>query len=172
MRIQSAIGPMVSALLWVAVVPVDAAADQARQEVVRERGADVMPFDIEKVTHVFTQTKSGGTLKVIAKSENDAQQIAMIRAHLKDISSKFGRGDFSGPAHVHGDDMPGLSDLSSAKPGELQAHYSEVSGGATVRFFSAQPRIVSALHVRFGAQVADHGSDAMVGHDHSMTHHK
>jgi hypothetical protein len=172
MRFQAVVSFVVSVLLWAASLPGCMTPEPTRQQVVRERGADVMPFDIGKATHIFTQTDSGGTLKVIAKNENDAQQIAMIRAHLKDIATKFGSGDFSGPAHVHGENMPGLSDLRSAKPSELQTQFAEIPSGATVGFFSTQPRIVSALHAWFGAQVADHGSDATVGHDHSMTHQK
>lgn len=145
------------------------ASEPTRQEAVRERGAEVMPFTIEKVTHVFTPTKTGGTLVVLAKNANDTQQITMIRSHFQDIAAKFAGGDFSGPAHVHSEDMPGLAELRSAKHGELTTHYTEASGGAMVSFFSAKPRIVSALHNWFGAQLADHGTDAIAGHEQSTS---
>jgi hypothetical protein len=147
------------------------AADSPRQDVVRERGADVMPFQMEATTHIFTKTPIGGVQRVVAKDANDEEQIELIRAHLKEIAHSFSRGDFSAPTHVHGAAMPGLATLQSAGAGALTIRYDDVKAGAEIHYSSGNPKIVGALHEWFDAQLTDHGPDAMQGHDHSMMYH-
>ncbi len=147
-------------------------ADTARQEIVRQRSADVMPFDMNATTHVFTKTPTGGIQRVILKTPGDAGQTALIRHHLRDIANKFAHGDFGASADVHGADMPGLAALKSAIPGDLQVRYRDVQSGAEIRYSSRNPKVVVALHEWFDAQLADHGTDAMAGHDHASMQHE
>lgn len=42
---------------------------------------------------------------------DDTTQVELIRQHLEAEQERFERGDFSDPAHIHGDDMPGLATL-------------------------------------------------------------
>ena len=98
-------------------VPTLSMAEASRQEVVAARGADVMPFSLKATTHVFTKTDQGGIQQVVAKDPKDAQQVRLTREHLQEIAGQFAKGDFSGPSHIHGNDMPGLNDLKQAKPG-------------------------------------------------------
>ena len=148
------------------------AADKARQEVVAERGAGVMPFDLKATTHIFTKIKKGGTQQVVVKNASDATQIALIRKHLKKIAAQFSRGDFSDPSHIHGTEMPGLAELKTAQPGEIKIRYRKLKKGAEIIYTTKNPKLVEALHQWFDAQLADHGNDAMAGHDHSMMHPK
>jgi hypothetical protein len=67
--------------------------EMTRQEEVAERGAEVMPFDLEKTTHVFEPTQTGGVQKVVADDPSDGEQIALIRAHLREEAGAFRRGD-------------------------------------------------------------------------------
>jgi hypothetical protein len=147
------------------------AAEQTRQETVAQRGVEVMPFDLKATTHVFTKTESGGIQRVLAKNPGDARQIRLIHAHLKDIASRFSRGDFSGPAHIHGGAMPGLAELEAARPGEIDVKYRALRDGAEIVYKTGNPALVVALHQWFDAQLSDHGSDAMEGHEHSGMHH-
>lgn len=82
-----------------------------------------MPFDLEKTTHIFTKTCDGGIQQVVAKDKSDSEQIRLIREHLLEISTEFSQSDFSKPAQIHGDDMPGLAVLKSAKTGQLITEY-------------------------------------------------
>src|SRR6187551_1752952 len=93
-------------------------ADEKRLDEVAQHGMRVMPFDLEKTTHVFSKTSKGGVQRVVVKDKSDTEQIGLIRAHLSEISGDFKRGDFSKPARIHGEDMPGLSELKSTKPGQ------------------------------------------------------
>lgn len=147
-----------------------AATEKSRQETVAERGVDVMPFDLKATTHVFTKTNSGGVQQVVAKNANDTRQTQLIREHLKEIAHQFSQGDFSGPTHIHGTDMPGLAALKAAKPGEIHVRYKPIKTGGEIAYVTKKPELVAALHKWFDAQVSDHGSDAMEGHDHSKMH--
>jgi len=142
------------------------AADAQRQAEVAKLGADVMPFSLKATTHIFTKTADGGIQRVVAKNAADAKQIKLVREHLRNIRSQFLKGDFSGPSHIHGADMPGLAELQSSKPGQVSIEYKDVKAGAELTYGTADPKLVAALHQWFDAQLSDHGADAMAGHQH------
>jgi hypothetical protein len=142
------------------------AADAQRQAEVAKLGADVMPFSLKATTHVLTKTAQGGVQRVVAKSPADAQQVKLVREHLRNIQTQFLKGDFSGPTHIHGAEMPGLSELKSAKPGQVAIDYKDVHAGAELTYRTADAKLVAALHQWFDAQLSDHGADATAGHMH------
>lgn len=159
--------------LAVANVPAAEPADPARLDAVAERGRQVMPFDLEKTTHVFTPSEDGGRQEVLAKDPADAEQIRLIREHLAEIAAAFGRGDFSGPASIHGDAMPGLSALRTAPPGRVEYRYQELPDGARIDYVSRDAGLVEAIHRYFDAQLSDHARHAVPGHEqHRMMHGK
>jgi hypothetical protein len=161
------IAAVASTLCLVIAASVCLADGPTREEAVRERSADVMPFDVGATTHIFNKTSTGGIQRVVAKTADDMPQVEPIRAHLKIIADKFGRGDFGEPAHVHGAGMPGLVTLRSAKTGELKISYRDTPLGGEIEYSSSNPEIVAAVHDWFDAQLADHGPDASTGHDHT-----
>jgi hypothetical protein len=144
------------------------AADAQRQAEVATLGADVMPFGLKATTHIFTKTAEGGVQRVVAKSAADVQQVKLVREHLREIQTQFLKGDFSGPTHIHGAEMPGLADLKAAKPGQIAIDYKDVDSGAQLTYRTSDAVLVAALHQWFDAQLSDHGADAMAGH---MYHH-
>lgn len=141
-------------------------ADARRQAQVATLGLDVMPFSLKATTHVFTKSRDGGMQQVVAKDVSDATQTRLVREHLLEIKTQFQKGDFSGPSHIHGNDMPGLAQLKAAKPGQISITYRDVDGGAELTYRTGNPELVSALHAWFDAQLSDHGADAMEGHQH------
>lgn len=144
-------------------------ASDARLDEVARRGSHVMPFSLEQTTHVFTKTETGGIQQVIVKDHANTNQIKLIRQHLVKISQEFKQGDFSNPAKVHGDNMPGLSELRKAKPGELQVTYRELADGAEISYQTNNPSLQNGLHQWFDAQLSDHARHAVAGHgDHAM----
>lgn len=147
-------------------------ADEKRLKEVAERGAHVMPFDLEKTTHVFSKTAKGGVQQVIAKDKSDKEQISLIRAHLSEISGEFRQGDFSKPAKIHGETMPGLAELKTAKAGEIKIEYTELSDGAQITYSTVVPKFIQAIHRWFDAQLSDHAHHAVPGHPHQHMHHK
>ena len=150
------------------VAPVHAATREAtgREAQVRERGTAVMPFALDGTLHQFEKNAGGGVQRVTARAGHDAE-VAAIRTHLRDIAERFARRDFSDPAKIHGEDMPGLAALRAAPREALRVEYRDLPDGAEVTYVATTPAIATALHEWFDAQVSDHGHDAT---DH-LKHH-
>src|SRR5918996_5000900 len=85
-------------IVWIA----DRSGPDDRVDEVAARGAEVMPFDLERTTHRFLPRADGGLQIVIADDPGDAEEIALIRGHLADEADRFRAGDFGDPATIHG----------------------------------------------------------------------
>ena len=145
-------------------------ASSARLDEVAERGRQVMPFNLEKTTHVFSKTNDGGRQEVLAKASKDKEQIRLIREHLSAIAANFAKGDFSGPAQIHGEQMPGLAELKDARPGQVKFAYRELPKGARIDFSTQDRSLIDAIHSYFDAQLRDHARHASMGGAHSHMH--
>ncbi|WP_128984065.1 aspartate carbamoyltransferase [Streptomyces roseicoloratus] len=144
--------------------PQDSGGSRAdRQGSVAERGESVMPFDLERTTHRFTATATGGVQDVVADRRGDTRQIDLIRVHLREEAEAFGRGDFGDPAAIHGADMPGLAELRAGHD-RIEVRYTERTDGATLTYTTRDSALVDALHDWFAAQLGDHGAHAESGH--------
>jgi hypothetical protein len=129
----------------------------SRQDEVALKGATVMPFDLARTSHFFDDTPGGGVETVTANDAKDARQIALIRSHLAQEAKRFARGDFSDPAKIHGQDMPGLDALAQAG-GKLQVKYRKLPAGASLSYESADEAMIAAVHAWFAAQRSDHAA--------------
>jgi len=118
-----------------------------------------MPFSLDQTLHTFKKTDTGGVQQVRA-SNAAADQVTMIRSHLRYIEKSFSARDFSAPAHIHGADMPGMAEMKAAKPDELAVTYHDLNDGAELDYVSHSAAIIAAIHRWFDAQLADHGADA------------
>lgn len=130
-----------------------------RQAEVAERGASVMPFDLERTTHQFTKTDTGGVQTVTADDPQDTAQIALIQQHLTAEVDRFRHGDFTDPARIHGNEMPGLETLR-AHGGRIAIDYENTRDGARATYTTTGTELRNALHAWFDAQVSDHGPHA------------
>ncbi|WP_202919453.1 hypothetical protein [Saccharothrix deserti] len=137
--------------------PTSATSD--RQAEVAERGASVMPFDLERTTHRFARTDTGGVQTVVADDPRDTAQITLIRDHLTAEVDRFRRGDFTDPARIHGNEMPGLQALR-AHGGGITIDYETTPDGARATYTTGDAGLRNALHAWFDAQVSDHGQHA------------
>lgn len=146
--------------------------DEKRLDEIAERGSHVMPFDLEKTTHIFTQTSSGGIQQVIAKNKSDTEQINLIRVHLSGISNEFKHGNFSNPEKIHGTNMPGLAELKAAQSGQIKFEYEELPDGAQITYSTEVEKLKHAIHQWFDAQLSDHARHAVPGHSHHPMHHQ
>lgn len=160
-------------LVLLITTPIIAAekADEKRLDEVAERGMHVMPFDLEKTTHIFSKTDTGGIQQVIAKDKNDIAQIDLIRLHLSQITKEFQQGDYSNPEKIHGSNMPGLAELKAAKPGQIKIDYKELPDGAEITYSTHIQKLKLAIHQWFDAQLSDHARHAIPGHAHPHKHH-
>ncbi len=131
-------------------------ADAERRAEVEVRGAAVMPFDLSRTTHVFTDQPDGGLQSVTAFDPRDTRNIGLIRSHLRKEAARFTRGDFDDPAAIHGRDMPGLAELEKGAA-RIAVRYRELADGAALQFRAADPALAAAIHSWFSAQRSDHG---------------
>jgi hypothetical protein len=132
---------------------------EARQAEVARRGAEVMPFDLDATTHRFTKTDDGGVQLVTADDPDDAEQVALVRAHLAEEREKFARGEFDDPARIHGMDMPGVAELGAGYE-DVTVTYRDRPTGAELTYRTTDPELVDAIHQWFDRQVMDHGEHA------------
>ncbi|MEN3539584.1 hypothetical protein AAH991_31045 [Microbispora sp. ZYX-F-249] len=133
-----------------------------RQAEVAARGRTVMPFDLDRTTHRFGKTATGGVQTVTADDPSDVRQITLIRQHLTEEVAAFREGDFGDPASIHGDHMPGLHDLREGHT-RIDIRYTDMPDGARITYTTGEPTLVKALHAWFDAQVSDHGRHAEHG---------
>jgi len=136
-----------------------AAGAQSRQEHVHQMAHQVMPFDISRSVHIFRMTASGGVQRVLVKDASAAEQIALIQQHLRYEAERFGQGDYSDPAHLHGTDMPGLKEIQ-AGASHIKVTYAALPDGGEITFQTDDLQLITALHRWFGAQLSEHGADA------------
>ncbi|MFI5484746.1 hypothetical protein [Micromonospora echinaurantiaca] len=139
--------------------PTPTTVSSSRQADIAQKGASVMPFDLERTTHRFTKTDTGGVQTVVADDPQDAAQITLIRQHLTEEAERFRRGDFTDPGRIHGNEMPGL-DALRAHGGRITIDYTTTPDGARVTYTTGDTKLRGALHHWFDAQVSDHGQHA------------
>ncbi|MGC1381621.1 MAG: hypothetical protein WA814_11440 [Candidatus Baltobacteraceae bacterium] len=144
--------------LALAAVPFSVRADSPH-DMVMEHGAQVMPFDQKQAMHMFLPSTTGGVVEIVVH-DLDAGQIALVRSHLLREAAMFARGDYSDPAYIHGNAMPGLARLEAAASG-VSVRYFETPTGAAITFASADQDLIAAIHQWLAAQQRDHSSNQM-----------
>jgi len=132
----------------------------SQQTMVHDMGNQVMPFDLGKTTHIFEMTESGGIQQVIADDPGDSTQIALIQQHIQHETMLFSAGNFSDPSSLHGDDMPGVRELSSGAA-QIKIEFTALPNGGQITFTTQDLHLITAIHRWFGAQLSDHGPDAI-----------
>ncbi len=147
------------AIVGAAAVAVTVIPGPSREQLIAERSAEVMPFDLAATTHTFEPTPAGGLQTVVADDPGDRRQIDLIQKHLRDEAAAFARGEFSDPAQIHGAEMPGLAILE-ANAERLDIEFRARADGAELRYTTDDPVVLDALHAWFAAQTSDHQGHA------------
>jgi len=152
-------------LIWLLVLSLtlvgcqsQTSANPTRLAEVAAKGAEVMPFDLERTTHIFEKRADGGLQQVIS-DDGDAAQVKLIRAHLAEEAIRFSKGDFHDPRMIHGENMAGLHQLITGYQ-RISLEYSDIENGAQILYTTTDPELVTALHNWFDAQLSDHGPHA------------
>ncbi len=122
---------------------------------VDERGDRVMGFSHETTKHTFRLLGDGGAIEVRANDAADAESVAQIRAHLKEIAAEFSAGTFTKPEAIHArvpDGVAAMKELGSA----IRYEYEELDRGARVRVKSRDAGGIEAVHAFLRFQISDH----------------
>jgi len=136
---------------------------------VQSRGADVMGVDQYTSAHVFESLPDGGRIILERPSAGDSAGIATIRAHMREITAAFARGDFAAPGLVHAQQVPGTKVMAErARTPQYQAI--DRPRGAEVRITTHDPPALAAVHEFLAFQRADHRAAGHAGDHAGMSH--
>src|SRR5438552_18541185 len=77
----------------------------------KKRGNVAMGFDQDQTTHHFLLSATGGAIQVETNDPADQTSRDLIRTHLKEIASEFGKGVFDKPFATHAEVPPGVATM-------------------------------------------------------------
>jgi hypothetical protein len=125
-----------------------------------------MGVDQYASTHFFDALPDGGRIEFQYNSD-DSAGIEAIRAHLKEIEVAFRSGDFSTPAFVHAQEVPG-TDVMAERREHIEYRYQDLPRGGELRLITGDPEALLAIHEFMAFQREDHRAG---GVDHSTMDH-
>jgi hypothetical protein len=126
-----------------------------KDEALKQRGALAMGFDQDKTEHHFLLRKNGGAIVVTRKDPADAESLAQIRAHFRDIARSFADGAFDTPVATHGELPPGAAAMAAGKA-RITYRYEERPDGASVVIETADATVLAAIHEFLRYQIVEH----------------
>ena len=132
-----------------------AAAQDAHQQGVIERGDHVMGFAHDKATHHFLLYPDGGAIVVQSNKTEDAATRDAIRLHFTRIVKMFAAGDFSAPMLIHSQNPPGTEAMKQLR-GQIQYRLEDTASGARIRITTKNAQAIEAVHAFLRFQVKDH----------------
>jgi hypothetical protein len=127
----------------------------------QQRGRDAMGVDQYTSTHLFDATPDGGRIE-LQRDEDDPAGVATIRQHLQEIAASFAAGDFSIPAFVHAEEVPGTA-VMAARRDHITYTYRDLPRGGEVRITTTDAAALRAIHEFMAYQRQDHRAG---GHVH------
>ena len=120
----------------------------------QQRGRRAMGVDQYTSTHRFDASPDGGRIE-LQRDVDDSAGVTQIRTHLRDIVRAFAAGDFSTPAFVHMQEVPGVS-VMAAKRASITYTYRALPRGAEVRIRTNDAEALTAIHEFLRFQRQDH----------------
>ncbi len=124
-------------------------------EDLKHRGGLAMGFDQDKTVHHFLLKRTGGAIVVTSRDLSDAESVAQIRSHFREIAQSFGKGLFDKPVATHGELPPG-SEVMAAKKAGISYRYEERAGGSGVVIETADADALKAIHDFLRYQIVEH----------------
>jgi hypothetical protein len=118
------------------------------------RGESAMGVDQYTSAHRFEPLPDGGRIE-LQRDTADREGVENIRAHMRDIASRFSRGDFTIPGFVHARDVPGTRVMAERKD-QITYEARELPGGGEVRIRATDSGAVRAIHEFLAFQRSDH----------------
>ncbi len=118
------------------------------------RGKQAMGVDQYTSTHHFDDMADGGRIE-LQRDVDDPVGVVQIRAHLQEIASAFKGGDFTTPAFVHMQSVPGANIMAS-KRAMITYTFSALPRGGQLLIVSKDPSAIAAIHEFLAFQRMDH----------------
>lgn len=128
----------------------------------QERGKVAMGVDQYTSMHRFDDLPDGGRIELQRDSE-DPDGVHTVREHLRGIAAAFAAGDFSTPAFVHMQDVPGTR-LMAERRTSIRYTFNELPRGGEVRITTTDPAALKAIHEFLALQRQDHRAHGTQAH--------
>jgi hypothetical protein len=132
--------------------------DDSAFRAMQARGQGVMGVDQYTSVHRFDALADGGRIE-LQRDRDDSLGSAAIRRHLRTIARAFAAGDFTAPATVHVETVPGVP-VMRARRAAIRYDVSDLPRGAELRIRSADPVAVKAIHGFLAYQRREHRTEA------------
>lgn len=120
----------------------------------QERGKTAMGVDQYTSTHHFDALPDGGRIE-LQRDVDDSAGAAAIRAHLQDIARAFKAGDFTTPAAVHLQDVPGTKTMA-AKRAVIDYSVRDLPRGGELLMTTRDTSAIRAIHRFMAFQRTEH----------------
>lgn len=149
---------------------VHTAAHDSSFAALQRRGKSAMGVDQYTSVHRFDDLADGGRIE-LQRAAADPAGVRAIREHLRSIVAAFSSGDFSTPAFVHMQHVPGTS-VMAARRSAIRYEFGELPLGGAVRITSTDPEAVRAVHEFLAFQRSDHRTEGAAPHgaSHGASH--
>jgi hypothetical protein len=166
-KVRSAVlATALAALTACSPEPQGDAGEDAAFSALQDRGEVSMGVDQYASTHLFDELPDGGRIEFQYDSD-DPQEVEVIRGHLREIEVAFRNGDFSTPAFVHAQEVPG-TDVMSERREHIEYRYEDLPRGGELRLTTSDPEALLAIHEFMAFQRGDHRAG---GVDHAAMDH-
>jgi len=114
-----------------------------------------MGFDLDKTSHHFTLTASGGRIAVTVNDPDDTTDLGAIRMHLRHIAAEFADGRFDAPLATHGAEPDGVAAMREHRA-SIRYTYREMKSGAAVEIGTKDAAVLAAIHDFLRYQIREH----------------
>jgi hypothetical protein len=122
------------------------------------RGKLVMGVDQYTSVHRFDDLPDGGRIE-LQRDRDDSAGTAVIREHMRAIARAFAAGDFSAPATVHLETVPGVP-VMRARRGAIRYETDDLARGAALRIRTTDPEAVAAVRRFLAYQRREHRAES------------
>jgi len=125
----------------------------------QQRGKQAMGVDQYTSTHKFDSFPTGGRIE-LQRDKDDSAGVAAIRAHIRDIARAFKTGDFSTPAFVHMQAVPGTKEMAALRS-KITYQVHDLPRGAELHITTSDTTALAAIHQFMAFQRGEHHSAGM-----------
>jgi hypothetical protein len=120
----------------------------------QERGKKAMGVDQYTSTHKFDSFPDGGRIE-LQHDTDDSVAVAAIRDHIREIATAFKSGDFSTPAFVHMQSVPGTKKMAALRS-KITYTAHNLPRGAELHISTKDTSAVAAIHEFMAFQRGEH----------------
>ena len=118
------------------------------------RGARGMGVEQYTSTHTFEPRPDGGRI-TLRRDVEDSAGVEAIRMHLRSIAEAFAAGDFTTPAFVHAENVPG-TDVMAARRAAISYRAGPIDRGAELLLITSDSAALDAIHRFLAYQRREH----------------